>query len=366
MSYIPSKMTAKEAIDAGLSSGILSFSRSVQLSEAMLYARRSDDDAFEEMIEVFEKGIRGQTANDVSLQSMKKHNPGKPSPHIIHSCVMPGNADLMEVRFYGRILGNSRRAHSSDNPNVVKANAFVVDRYAELGGFHVMAELYVWNLANARFAWRNRYSADSAKVILTFNGKRIVFNPFEIDIMTYPGLEAVEKGIIEGEKEDLEELVELFSKGFSGEKFSFTCSFIGAYMPYSELHPSEPYARYDAKKHADVTRIYAHFPAYQNGRLIKHASIHSQKIGSALRAIDIWHENEEYGAVPVNPFAGVQETGEVLRLPKSGKSFYDIRANVARLIENLDAAKNRDEISPDAHFFVANLVRGGVFSSGSK
>ena len=97
------------------------------------------------------------------------------------------------------------------------------------------------------------------------------------------------------------------------------------------------------------------------------ASMHSQKIGAALRHIDIWHGSETHrGAIAVNPYGGVQETSEVLRAPATKKSFYDIRAKATDVLVDIENAKNAADISPNAHFLMANLVRGGVFGSSSK
>jgi CRISPR-associated protein Csy3 len=111
----------------------------------------------------------------------------------------------------------------------------------------------------------------------------------------------------------------------------------------------------------------AKLPTFHRGRELMQASVHSQKIGAALRHIDVWHGSEAHPfPVAVNPYAGVQETGAVLRDPKSKRSFYDLRAKAEQLITSVEAAKTADQISGDTHFVIANLVRGGVFGASSK
>lgn len=68
----------------------------------------------------------------------------------------------------------------------------------------------------------------------------------------------------------------------------------------------------------------------------------------------------------MNPYGGVQDTSAVLRNPKSKRSFYDLRAKAEDLIGAIEAAQSPDDISGDAHFVMANLIRGGVFGSSSK
>ena len=95
--------------------------------------------------------------------------------------------------------------------------------------------------------------------------------------------------------------------------------------------------------------------------------MHSQKIGAALRHIDTWHGHKAYNAIAVNPYGGVQETGAVLRAEKnrggedSAKSFYKLRNKPDELLTGIASASSAENLPGEAHFFVANLVRGGVF-----
>ena len=112
------------------------------------------------------------------------------------------------------------------------------------------------------------------------------------------------------------------------------------------------------------SRVYAKLPRQMGDRTVQQASMHSQKIGAALRHIDIWHGNSEHSAIAVNPYGGVQETGQVLRDSKGAggaKSFYALRGNPKALFDGIQAAGGSNDIPADVHFVVANLVRGGVF-----
>jgi CRISPR-associated protein Csy3 len=365
MTFVRNKIiTTEEAITAGLTTGMLAFERSVQLSEAMLYGRKSDDETVEVMVEVYEKGVRGQTSNDISPAAAKKNNPGKSNPQVVHAAVLPSGTDQFEIRFTGRVMGRAMRPVSCDNVDVANAYAHIANSYVEAGGFETLAELYVWNIANGRFAWRNRYMSDVAKVVVSFDGKTLTFDPFALPLDQFPGVDALKEAVIDGGVENVEAMISNMAKGFAGDTFTFSCSWFGDLPPYSEVFPSQDYTREEGSpKTKSLSRIYAYIPTFAAGRRIDHASIHSQKIGAALRSVDIWHGSEDYGALPVNPFTGVQATAEVLRMPKSGNSFYDIRADVSSLVENLAKANGRTDISDKTHFFMANLVRGGVFSA---
>jgi CRISPR-associated protein Csy3 len=136
--------------------------------------------------------------------------------------------------------------------------------------------------------------------------------------------------------------------------------------PGQEIFPSQEYVR-DANRDEKLSRVYAKMPkVLGTGREIGQASMHSQKIGAALRHIDIWHGDEEYGPIAVNPYGGVQETAAVLRDPKSKSSFYDIRKNAEDVLAAVRGAQSASDIPGSIHFMMANLVRGGVFGSSSK
>ena len=60
--------------------------------------------------------------------------------------------------------------------------------------------------------------------------------------------------------------------------------------------------------------------------------MHSQKIGAALRYIDSWHVADDR-VIAINPYGGVQETGDVLRKKeKAKKTFYALRSKRGRII----------------------------------
>jgi CRISPR-associated protein Csy3 len=99
--------------------------------------------------------------------------------------------------------------------------------------------------------------------------------------------------------------------------------------------------------------------------------MHSQKIGAALRHIDIWHGSDTHpAAIAVNPYGGVQEASDVLRNASNNggikNSFYDLRAKAQPLLDAVEAAGGPADLSGDVHFVMANLVRGGVFGASGK
>jgi len=347
--------------DPSFQTGMLAYARSVQVTEGLFFATSSSDDAIKTPIEVLEKGVRGQSSED------KAKNPGKSNPQSVEYAVVPQGHDGVELSFSIRFMPLSLRPHTCGNTAVGGAHARLAEGYKAAGGYTVLAELFVWNVANARFAWRNRFQSDAMTVTAAFDGREIVFDPFKVPLDNPTDRTAMAEAMTKGDASDIAALVDGIANGLSNaEKSTFTVKvrWNATMQPGQEIFPSQEYVR-KAKKDDKLSRIYAKLPTRAAGRTIDQASMHSQKIGAALRHIDIWYDGCDR-AIAVNPYGGVQETSDVLRDPKSKKSFYDLRAKAEPLLKAVESAGTPDDISGDVHFVMANLVRGGVFGSSTK
>lgn len=208
------------------------------------------------------------------------------------------------------------------------------------------------------------------KVTVAFEGREIAFDPFALNLEKPDGTVELAKALSKGDASDLAALVEGITRGLSNEDrkaFTVAVCWSAAMQPGQEIFPSQEYVRAEKKEDEKLSRIYAKLPTRVGDRIIEQASMHSQKISAALRHIDIWHDCETHpGAIAVNPYGGIQETSDVLRAPKSKKSFYDLRAKAQPLLDAVETANGPEDLSGDVHFVMANLVRGGVFGSSSK
>ena len=336
--------------------GMLAFARSVQITEGLFFGTRTENGQTRRIpIEVREKGVRGQSSED------KAKNPGLSNPQSVDYAVVPQNHDGVELEFGIRVMPFAMKPHACGNTDVGNAYCRFAERYRDAGGFKILAELYVWNIANARFAWRNRFQSDAMLVTVRFGSSEVSFDPFKLRLDVPASLEELHGAVTKG-KADLEVLMDRFARSLSAGSFSATVIWTAKMEPSQEVFPSQEYIR-EEKADKNLSRVFAKIPTFFSGREILQASMHSQKIGAALRHIDIWHGNSDYSAIAVNPYGGVQETSEVLRGPKTKRSFYDLRKKAGTL---LDGVVDASQISGDAHFVMANLVRGGVFGASSK
>ncbi|MCW3784384.1 type I-F CRISPR-associated protein Csy3 [Defluviimonas salinarum] len=351
----PSKAAAK--LKTGLETGMLAFARSLQISEG-LFAAHCGEGTPRVPVLVEEKGVRGQSSED----NAKK--PGLSNPQVVDAAHMPVGCTHLDLSFTLRVMPTSGRPHASDAPVVAANYREISGMYADLGGYRLLSELYVWNILNGRFVWRNRFQTDRARVTVAFEGTTLEVDPFALDLDEPAGKGAMASAITKGSAEDLAQLVAGFERGLTERAFQADVVFTSDLKPGMEIWPSQEYVREEAKD--SKSRHYASLPVFVSGRAARQASMHSQKIGAAIRHIDIWHGSDSYGAIAVNPYGGVQETGEVLRSKKSSPSFYDMRSKHADLVKALGKATSAKDLDGNIHFFFANLVRGGVFGGKSK
>lgn len=353
---------AKSTISGALSfeTGMLAYARSIQITEGLFFGSRAgNDEKSRSPIEILEKGVRGQSSED------KAKNPGLSNPQSVEFAVIPLGHDKVELEFSIRFMPLALKPHACGNTSVGEAYSRLAEGYRNAGGFRVLAELYVWNIANARFAWRNRFQSDEMSVTIGFNGVEISFDPFALSLDQPASLADLRAAMVSGSDTDLEELIAGVTEGLTSKSFGAKVVWLAKMEPGQEVFPSQEYVR-EEKVDKNLSRVLAKLPAFFDGREIKQASMHSQKIGAALRHIDVWHDSDIYTAIAVNPYGGVQETSAVVREPRTKKSFYDIRAKADILLDGVEAATSSEDLSGDAHFVMANLVRGGVFGSSSK
>ena len=355
---------AKAGTTLSLETGMLAFARSVQITEGLFFATASQEAERATPIEILEKGVRGQSSED------KAKNPGLSNPQSVEYAIIPQNHDGVQLSFSVRFMPFSLKPHACNNLDVGAAYTRLATAYQRAGGYQILALRYLWNIANARFAWRNRFQSDEMRVEITSPDTSMVgFDPFKLSLQTPASLSELKAAVIVGDADCLDEVVADVADGLSraeGEAYTLKVNWYARMEPGQEVFPSQEYVR-EEKADKQLSRVLAKSPTFHAGRLIQQASMHSQKIGAALRHIDTWYSEEaEEGPIAVNPYGGVQETSAVLRDPKSKRSFYGLRSKADALIVSLEAVSHPDQISGDAHFVMANLIRGGVFGANNK
>lgn len=355
-------------VKSALQPGMLSFARSLEITEAVMSGINSHTD-MRMPVEVVETGQRGQTSQEnENDKDPGKTVAGKSNPQMTQIARLPVGADKLSVSVDIRVLPNARQPASTDSPEAREAYRDLFDSYVKRGGMTVLAERYAENIACGRFSWRNRTLSDSAAVIVEFGDRKLVFDPFKLQPGGFLGRDGMAAALIEGTRDGLDTLIDHIAKGLSDEPRNLHVEWVGDVLPNAEVYPSQEYKFSNedksAKEHSGApAKLLSSIKSWDGDKQIRQATMHSQKIGAAIRAIDDWHQNNYYGAIPVNPYGGIQEAGLTLRHQnKNAPSFYDLARKPELMTEG---GHGPDGINPNMHFFVANLIRGGVFGASS-
>lgn len=295
-------------------------------------------DGKEEAIQVVRSCARGVQGQASAKDDKKK----SANIQAMDVAFLPEACNTLRVKF--QLIINRQDGYGVSVCNVADVDAVLNKlhaKYAEIGGYALLAERYVENLASGKFLWRNAYGIGAPKVMVHFKAVDGADADQSFDLSV-----AEARGAVTAK----------FADALAGK--SVFVARIEATVVLGEeaqVYPSEELV---TNKAAGEGRVLA---KDDRGR----AQMHSQKIGNALRRIDDWH-GAAVGRLPVEPFGTDLVRCDAVRMKTN--SFYAYlsplaskgeAAPVAQAI--IEASSTGDLKLQDAHYFMAMLVRGGVF-----
>ena len=201
-----------------------------------------------------------------------------------------------------------------------------------------------YNIANARFLWRNRVGAENIQV------KVKVLNKDTKATWTFDSTTIGTRDFNSNDSQIIS-LAAKIAEALSG-KTTFLLLEIVAFAKVGkaqDVYPSEELVLDKDKKEKILYAI--------DGI----AGMHSQKIGNALRTIDTWYpefDEAQIGPIAIEPYGAVTNLGKAYRTPTKKADFYTLFDNFAR-----GGSLKRIE---DEHYVMAVLVRGGIFGKSGK
>ena len=330
---------------------VLAFERKLDPSDALFSAGNWDGRGTGEKwaaVTVREKSVRGTISNRLST---KEQDPAKldasiqsPNLQTVDVATLPNDTDTLRVRFTLRILGGAGMPSACNNADYQIKLQSTVLQYVKDVGFAELARRYASNLANGRFLWRNRMGAEQIEVQVRQlaqgeAAQNWTFNALSFSLRDFAANSPA-----------LAELAKVIEQGLAGEAHALLE--IVAYVRVGdgqEVYPSQELILDRGDKKGQKSKT-----LYVVGDV---ASIHSQKIGNALRTIDTWYpadeENENIGPIAVEPYGSVTSQGKAYRQPKQKTDFYNL----------LDewVLKEKSPEAGNQHYVMATLIRGGVF-----
>ena len=330
---------------------VLAFEKKIVPSDGYLYGttweKRREN---KRPLAVAEKSVRGTISN--SLKDSVLGDPMKLSAEIqkanlqtVDCCFLSTEEDTLATNFTIKFLG------SLDNPSACSNNEFltkyraILEDYKKEFGFNNLAFRYAYNIVCARFLWRNRLGAENIEVVVKDckEGTSWTFDAKEYQLRKFDS----------SKEDELKELTSRIAAAFRGNDFAlFEVECYAKIGNGQEVFPSEEMVLDKSKKEDKSKILYS-----ANGC----AAFHSQKIGNAIRTIDTWYKEYDtdtgVGPIAIDSYGPVTTLSKAFRAEKM-TDFYSIKD--AYVWENSITDPN------DKHYFMAMIIRGGVFGESSK
>lgn len=328
---------------------VLAYEKKIVPSNGMLYGTIWEKrEELRIPLPIEEKTVRGTISN--TLKDEILNNPMKLSAEIeksniqtVDCCYLKKENDTLVTSFTVKMLGNIDVPTACNNTDFLEKYKKVVESYKNEYGFEELSFRYAYNIAAARFLWRNRLGTEKIEVkvrdcydnaIWIFDSKTYLLRSFDTN-----------------KKKELRDFSDRIAGAFKGNSsalFEVTCyAKIGNGQ---EVYPSEEMVL--SKPEKDKSKI-----LYSVDGI---AAFHSQKIGNAIRTIDTWYPSygteDGVGPIAVDPYGPVTTISRAFR-SKKGTDFYSIK-------DSLIWENNVKE--DDKHFFMAMIIRGGVFGKKSE
>lgn len=346
-------MATKKDSTALSTASVLAFERKLDPSDALfhagLWAERDNDKGWQP-IAVKAKSVRGTISNRLKT---KDQDPAKldaaianPNLQTVDVAALPAEADTLRVSFTLRVLGGAGTPSACNSAEYKAKLLQVVASYVTKQGYGALATRYAYNLANGRFLWRNRVGAEAVEVRVSHLQDGQPARSWTFDAL---GLSLRE---FEADAPGLRDLAELLADGLTGTRHVLLQVVAFARIGFGqEVFPSQELIL-DRGRGDKSKTLYS---------VNNVAGMHSQKIGNALRTIDTWYPEVgelNMGPIAVEPYGSVTTEGRAYRQPKQKADFYTL----------LDSWVLRDDVppTPQQHFVIATLIRGGVFGDAGK
>jgi len=344
---------------------VLAFERKLEVSDGLMYAglfknrgleyaendQKKEKKLWQEIPITTRKNRSTQSAEGISDEKKTVPNPVASGDD---QAVIPSGCDTLKISWTMRIIGNVGKPFSCNEAKFETAITEKVSEFKE-EGLKDLAFRYAYNIANGRFLWRNRVCAENVEIQVSINNQEepLIFNAYDFSLLKFE---------TKKDDEDIQKIEDVIYQGLmdkTGEKFSSIK--VNAFVKLDESQQIFPSQEMNMGEKGKTLF-----------QLNNCAAMHNVKIGNAIRTIDTWYGDnaiakaegkdktesvtiKDKHPIAIEPYGSVTQRGLAHRPNKN-----DLYTLMLGWI-------NKKEISDnDKKYVVANLIRGGVFSKGSK
>ncbi len=327
---------------------VLAFERNLDISDGFFWQfDNADKNAKPSPVTIREKSVRGTISN--RLKNTIANDPAKLDAEIekanlqtVDVTTLDDDKNTLLVKWSCKVLPFSGKPNVCNNQDYQTKLLAVVDTYLQEHGVSELARRYAFNIANARWLWRNRLGAESIQVTIRCN-----INGSETKLIL-ENAKAFGLNDFAGNNEQIMMLAQLIEQGLTGEHFIVLHIEARANVGYGqEVYPSQELILDTGKSKSKV--LY---------EICGKAGMHSQKIGNAIRTIDTWYSDEVQFPIAIEPYGAVTTLGTAFRQPRQKQDFYTLFDNWI--------LKDEKPSAEQQHYVMAILIRGGVFGASGK
>lgn len=338
---------------------LLAYTRSISPSVGVFFGIEDKKDLFDFKkripVQITKVGLSSTISNYSKDIEKSLENNGK-NLQKTQQALVPDNCNFLAMEFSLNIVNNFKNPISCNEVIYRKKINEYVEKYLKTDKIRTVARLYLQNIITARFMFRNLNNSSKMEVHVKSDDKIFKF-------ISHSNLHNLEQFNKE-EKISIEILLDELVSALKGDKkevgdgfkvpmvINWRITTLFETEPNSEIYPSQEFIE-DSKEGKVLSTIKTSLDKEQ-------ASYHSQKIGNAIRTIDVWYpdykdEDKQY-PIPVEPYGIDRSSDTVLR---KKENLYSHLEKVDEYIEK----EPSDEISD---YIIACLIRGGVYSGSKK
>lgn len=237
-----------------------------------------------------------------------------------------------------------------------------IERAKGASGLLEVSNRYARNILNGRWLWRNRLLAKNVTITVTQGNGTPATSLASVDALSIP--------LNDFDSYRPEELAlgKVIAAGLSGEPVE-TLN-VSAVIDFGmagaiEVFPSQNYLGDKPRGFARSLYCVGKSEAVDRTlgiRVMGMAALRDQKVANAIRTIDTWYADyAQNGSKPI----AVEPNGASLEAQRFFREIGD-RKNRSSAFDIIKELNVTDPDSPQGMFFIACLVRGGVFSAGKE
>ncbi|MDD5272369.1 MAG: type I-F CRISPR-associated protein Csy3 [Methylovulum sp.] len=368
----------------------LAFTRSLEPSIFAFSATRSTGPKDSQPVLVTLEALRGTISNFMDSSVLQGHlaktndeksekNPRNANLQSVEKATLPIGYDTLIIEGHISFLANTAHSCMSNDPAFMDTYGPYHQHFTDQGGWQLLAERYVMNMANGRWLWRNRSQvaqADNGKLTLILSyqasgmaeAESIHVDALNIAAKDCLKIAAISDTAVQQQLETLRDHIAaaLCAQGADAWKHGLRVNLkaeavIGA---GATVYPSQEFAT-NKDKDTDGREISKILAKRRISADQYQAILHEQKVGNAIRTIDTWYDESlgDNRAIAAEPYGVVTTESMVYRDNKKARHFYDI---IGKLDKELARLQQDPQLTPDDYFFMSVIVRGGVLGGEGK